>query len=242
MTTLETACAEGQQTCQEAQHNLQTFVTHSPVAIVILDIETGQFIEANPAAEQLFGFPRATLLEMGPFELSPPYQPDGSSSTRANEMMALAVGCGDHVFEWWYRNARGERIACEVGLARVRWCGRDVIRGAIVDLSTRKKLELFERGRRRLLESIACGASLQETLGDLVCAIEGLLPGMLCSILLLDHETNCLHLGAAPSLPDFYKSREVECLPFFICPFSPFFTNVAPGHTPTVGHRASRIS
>ena len=168
MTTLETACAEGQQTCQEAQHNLQTFVTHSPVAIVILDIETGQFIEANPAAEQLFGFPRATLLEMCPFELSPPYQPDGSSSTRANEMMALAVGCGDHVFEWWYRNARGERIACEVGLARVRWCGRDVIRGAIVDLSTRKKLELFERGRRRLLESIACGASLQETLGDLV--------------------------------------------------------------------------
>ena len=54
---LEAACAEGQQASREAQHSLQTFITHSPLAIVILDIETGQFIEANPVAEQLFGFP-----------------------------------------------------------------------------------------------------------------------------------------------------------------------------------------
>ncbi len=209
---LEAACADEQQASRETQHSLQTFITYSPVAIVLLDIETGRFIEANPVAVQLFGFPRTTLLEMGPAELSPPYQPDGSSSTRANEKIAQALSGGDPVFEWWHRNARGERIPCEIGLTRVWWCGRDVIRGAIVDISVRKKLELSERGRRRLLESIACDASLQDTLGDLVRAIEGLLPGMLCSILLLDHETNCLRLGAAPSLPDFYNAA-IDGLP-----------------------------
>ncbi len=151
---LETACADGQQACREAQHSLQTFITYSPVAILLLDIETERFIEANPMAEQLFGFPRTTLLEMGPAELSPPNQPDGSSSTLANQKITQALSGGDPVFEWWHRNARGERIPCEIGLTRMWWCGRDVIRGAIVDISARKKLELSERGRRRLLESI----------------------------------------------------------------------------------------
>lgn len=190
----------------DAQHNLQTFVTHTPEAFVILDIETGRFLEVNPVAERLFGFPRAKLLEMGPFDLSPPWQPDGPSRNRGNERIAEAVHGGAAVFEWWHCNARGERVPCDIRLARARWQDRDVVRGSIVDSSARKKLELSERGRRQLLECIARGASLQETLGSLVHAIEDLLPGMKCSILLLDPATNCLRLGAAPSLPDFYNA------------------------------------
>ena len=101
-----------------AQHSLQTMITYAPEAFVLLDIETGRFLEANPMAEQLFGLPRAALLEMGPIELSPPYQPDGPSSTRGNEKIAEAVGGGVPVFEWWHCNARGERIPCEIRLVK----------------------------------------------------------------------------------------------------------------------------
>ena len=87
-----------------------------------------------------------------------------------------------------------------------------MIRGTIVDTSARKHLELSEHGRRQILESMARGASLQQTLGKLVRTIEGLLPGMMCSILLLDRDTNCLRLGAAPSLPDFYNAA-IDGLP-----------------------------
>ncbi len=199
MAALETACAE-------ARQSLRTMIAYAPEAVVIVDMQTGLFSEANPMAEQLFGLPRAALLEMGPLELSPPSQPDGPSSTLGNEKIAEAAAGGVPVFEWWHCNVRGERIPCEIRLVRVKWRGRDSIRGSIVDIRAQKRLELSECGRREILESIAHGASLQETLGSLVRAIEGLLPGMICSILLLDHKTSCLRLGAAPSLPDFYNA------------------------------------
>lgn len=190
----------------EAEHSLQTLVTHAPEAVVLLDIQTGRFVEANPVAERLFGFSRSDLIQMNPFALSPPYQPDGPSSERGNRVIEEAAAGGVPVFEWWHRNARGERVPCEVRLVRVRWQDRDVIRGQIVDVSDRKRMELSESGRRRLLECIAHDIGLPETLDMLVRAIEDLLPGMLCSILLLDPDTNRLHIGAAPSLPAFYNA------------------------------------
>ena len=106
--------------CAEAQHSLQTFVEYSPVGFVILDMETGRFLEANPVAERMFGFPRTTLLEMGPFELSPFDQPDGPSSMRGNEQdcatrwaavlpyssggTAMLMGSGSPVKFAWYES------------------------------------------------------------------------------------------------------------------------------------------
>ncbi|MHB8956298.1 MAG: SpoIIE family protein phosphatase [Pirellulaceae bacterium] len=203
---LEAACADAQQACYEAQDSLQTLITCIPEAFVILDRETGRLIEANPMAEQLLGISRATLLEMNPGDVCPFLQADRLPLTRDLEKSVEATADEAPVHEWWHRNPRGGRIPCEVRLAGGLWRGRDMIHGTIADISGRKQLELSERGRRRLLECIARRASLKETLDTLVRAIEELLPGMMCSILLLDPETNQLRLGAAPSLPDFYNA------------------------------------
>ncbi|WP_243663383.1 PAS domain S-box protein [Rhodothermus marinus] len=40
-------------------------------AVLIADAETGQILEANPAAERLFGYDRATLCRMHQEELHP---------------------------------------------------------------------------------------------------------------------------------------------------------------------------
>jgi signal transduction histidine kinase len=85
------------------------------------------------------------------------------------------------------------------------WGSRSVIRGSITEISARKRYELFERGRSEVLERIARGDSLTDVLHTLVKTIEELLPGMVCSVLLLDQASRCLHLGAAPSLPQFYN-------------------------------------
>ena len=69
----------------------------------------------------------------------------------------------------------------------------------------RKLSEQFEAGRSRVLEQLATGASLEDVLTTLVSAIEELKPDLLSSVLLLDQERQTLHLGAAPSLPDFYN-------------------------------------
>jgi diguanylate cyclase (GGDEF)-like protein/PAS domain S-box-containing protein len=57
----------------------------------------------------------------------------------------------------------------------------------------------------QILQQINQGIALTKLLDELVYQVEGLHPGMLCSILLVDKEGKHLVLGAGPSLPDFYN-------------------------------------
>src|ERR1017187_5234773 len=77
-------------------------------------------------------------------------------------------------------------------------------------VSTQKDKDALERTslvlgeERRVLELVAHGASLPEIFNTLTQAVEGLAPGCMCSILLVDSERRSLIQGAAPSLPADY--------------------------------------
>ena len=72
---------------------------------------------------------------------------------------------------------------------------------------TEQRLALeFQAGQNRVLESVARGKPLQETLTVLAEAIEGQIDGVRCSILLLDETGTELRHGAAPSLHDDYNT------------------------------------
>jgi PAS domain S-box-containing protein len=60
-------------------------------------------------------------------------------------------------------------------------------------------------GQRRVLEHVARGAPLEETLETLVRVIEEQAGGMLCAVLLADAPQRRLHFVAAPSIPEDYK-------------------------------------
>jgi GAF domain-containing protein len=68
----------------------------------------------------------------------------------------------------------------------------------------RSRLEQVLEARNRVLERIARGASLTEVLDILTRTSEEIMPGLLCSVLLLDQVTGRLHHGSAPSLPPAY--------------------------------------
>ncbi|MEJ2694588.1 MAG: diguanylate cyclase, partial [Candidatus Thiodiazotropha sp.] len=90
------------------------------------------------------------------------------------------------------------------GMLNVSWIGdRSLVNFS--DITDRWHAERHDQARNRILEMIAKGGSLKKTLDVLVGSVEEERPGMLCSILLLDKEGWHLHIGAAPSLPDFYN-------------------------------------
>lgn len=190
----------------EAEERLHVLFEYAPDAIVVLDVVSGRFLDANPAAEKLFGLPRQSLLEVGPFDLSPPLQPTGASSELGQEKIAEAINGGRSVFDWWHCNAQGEHFPCEVHLVRIPWYTRVAIRGSIVETSHKTLLQLSEVGRRKVNDQIARGASVPAALECLVLEIERLLPAIRCSVLLLDRTANCLRHSSAPSLPDFYNA------------------------------------
>ena len=184
---------------RESEERLRTLFNFAPEAVVMLDCETGRFLDVNPRAEELFGLPRDELCTMGPFDLSPARQPGGRDSSNFGEhMIEEGLAGSAPVFEWWHCNAKGDAIPCEVRLVRMPWGNRTVIRGSITDISERKHLELFQQERSHTLERIARGEPLRDVLHGLIEAIEELLPGLICSVLILDAEQGCLRHGAAP--------------------------------------------
>lgn len=190
----------------DAEERLRTFFAYAPEALVMLDAETGRFIQVNPKAEVMFGRRAEELTRVGPFDLSPEYQPDGRLSREAGQSVIQAALDGEApVFEWWHTNAQGEQFPCEVRLVRMPWGQRSVLRGSITEISDRKQLRLFELGRAQVLERVARGDPLPDVLQTLARTIEDLLPGMMCSVLLMDADGQCLLDGAGPSLPESYR-------------------------------------
>jgi diguanylate cyclase (GGDEF)-like protein/PAS domain S-box-containing protein len=76
--------------------------------------------------------------------------------------------------------------------------------GTAEDVTERKWNDSLLRAQQDLLEVVAQGSPLNAVLGTVALTVELLLPGALCSILLLDAESGTLHRGSAPSLPDAY--------------------------------------
>lgn len=74
------------------------------------------------------------------------------------------------------------------------------------ELSHTDCLRLLHR-HTAVLELLASGESLEVVLGSVALALEELIDGARCSILLLDPVTATLHHGAAPSLPRSYAAQ-----------------------------------
>ena len=133
--------------------------------IMILDVDTGNFIEANSRAARIFGFaPEDLVGTLGPSELSPEFQPDGrrSDAVAGGHIMDALQG-NFPTFEWTHKNADGQRIPCEVSLARFPDRERQLIRASILDISARKDAE-----RHRLdLESRLAQSQKLEAIGQM---------------------------------------------------------------------------
>jgi PAS domain S-box-containing protein len=124
----------------------RTLTESAPEAVVVVDVETGLYVDFNGKACQLFGFPPEVLVTMGPSQLSPPRQPDGRDSTTvAAEYIQQAVADGQPVFEWYLRRADGHVFPCEIRLVRLPDPNRVLVRGSATDITERKRAEEMAR-------------------------------------------------------------------------------------------------
>lgn len=140
---------------RESEERYRTLVETAPEAIVVFDPITGSFVDANTNAERLFGLSREALLRVGPSQISPRNQSDGSVSAEVAAHKIRDALMGKHPsFEWDHTNPEGDRIPCEVRLVRIPG-GRDgLVRATITDISERRRQEIELRQLRQLLTGI----------------------------------------------------------------------------------------
>lgn len=131
----------------------------SPDAIMTLDPPTWKFTSGNSKIVKMFGLrDEKEFTTLGPWDVSPKYQPDGQlSSTKAKKMIAKAMKEGVNSFEWSHKKVRGDIFFATVLLNRVDFRGRSFLQARVQDITRAKEVEKetrkSEERYRRLFEA-----------------------------------------------------------------------------------------
>ncbi|MEM7308273.1 MAG: PAS domain S-box protein [Planctomycetota bacterium] len=120
----------------------RTLLDAVPEAILVVDCDTGLFVDGNQNALELFRMSRDQLESLGPGSLSPDVQPDGrNSEAAAHENIERALAGERPVFEWLHRRVDGRHVLCEVRLVRLPVDGQRLVCGTVSDISERRHAE-----------------------------------------------------------------------------------------------------
>jgi PAS domain S-box-containing protein len=175
-------------------------------ADAIMLLNGGRFSDCNPATLSLFGCStRDDFLNKHPSELSPPSQPDGKNSLQAaNEHIATAFQQGKLQFEWVHRKVDGSDFIALVSLNVLPFRAKPELQATVRDITELVQEKKLGKLRQSLMEIILQPENdLHATLAKIVTQVEGLVPGLWCSVLLLNNQGRLRH-GAAPNLPEAY--------------------------------------
>jgi PAS domain S-box-containing protein len=173
-----------------------------------LDLE-GRTAFINPAGARMIGWDPEELIGKRPHDLMHQAKATDTLYPFAECPTGLAIqqGLPHTVADEVYWRKDGTSFPVEYTSTPIK-NGDGAVTGAVVvfrDVTERKRAELAQRGRSKVLERLASGAALNEVFTILIRTVEEVQPGLCCSILLLDQETQRLYLGAAPSMPANYN-------------------------------------
>ena len=145
-----------QEELADSESRYRVLVENAPEAILVFNVDTLAFVDANDNAERLFGLPRGELLKVSVADMSPEYQADGRSTQQvAAEKIYWMLEGDSQTFEWTHLNkATGEEVYCEVRLVVLPPKEKRLGRASIVDITERKRVETALReSESRLRES-----------------------------------------------------------------------------------------
>jgi diguanylate cyclase (GGDEF)-like protein/PAS domain S-box-containing protein len=197
--------SKAEEALKDSEARYRVLVENAPEAVVVLDVESGRFVDCNENAADFFKMTREQLLRVGPEAVSPPEQSDGTPSFGISRGYVQEALDGETpVFEWLHKDAEGDRIPCEVRFVRLPSSGGGLIRASIIDITERKQAELVAAGERRALEKIASSEPLAGALAAITEVVERVLPDSMCCIRLYDAAKRTLSHVAGRNLPREY--------------------------------------
>src|ERR1022692_263626 len=99
------------------------------------------FLDCNSAALQMFGYSAGTEMPH-PSDISPPNQPDGTSSrVAADQKIAAAFLNGKERFEWLHQRKDGNAFLAEVCLTALTLSGKPTLLANVRDITERKNAQ-----------------------------------------------------------------------------------------------------
>lgn len=197
---------EAESALRENEERYRALVENAPEAIIVFDVDDNHFTDANDNACKLFNLSRARLLTVGPEEISPKMQPDGSPSFGVRRGFIERALAGEHpTFEWMHKDSDGRELPCEVRFSRLPSDERRLIRVSVTDIAERKRNEALAFAQNKVLEMIAASTPHDRTLRAICRFVERIGDNFKAAIMQLDTKNQTLSVEQAPSLSDSFK-------------------------------------
>ena len=132
----------------------KTLFENVPYAMVIIDAETGKFVETNARAVKLFGLEREKLIGIGPLDISPSFQPNGlASEAMIKEKIQELLNEPPQPFEWVHSHSSGRDILCEIRHTKLPVPDRKLYCAMAIDITERRRTENKIAQYKHIIES-----------------------------------------------------------------------------------------
>lgn len=127
---------------KKSELGFREFFENAPEAIVILDADTGLFINFNTNAVKLLKYSGEELVKKSLADIGPSLQLDGiSSKEKATELIMATMNGNKPIFEWLTRDANDHNFICEVRLVKLSATNVHHVYASFVDITDRKNVE-----------------------------------------------------------------------------------------------------
>ncbi|MGB5626936.1 MAG: PAS domain S-box protein, partial [Woeseiaceae bacterium] len=197
---------EAESALRENEERYRALVENAPEAIIVFDVDSNRFTDANDKACTLFNLSRSRLLTVGPEAISPKMQPDGTPSFGVRRGFVDRALAGKHpTFEWMHKDSTGKELPCEVRFSRLPSDDQRLIRVSITDIAERKRGEALSFAQNKVLEMIAASAPQDKTLRAICRVVEKIGDDFKAAIMQLDPDNQSLSVAQAPRLSDAFK-------------------------------------
>lgn len=199
-----------------SEQSLQTLIENIPAGVIVYDREM-VVRSINSAVEELLHISASDMVghRIIDFEWNYVHE-DGTpfqSADRVVKQVLLQGRAVKNVIQGLNLPGRSGTLWALVSAAPLLDVKQQITQVVVtfMDISARKRLEERERSRTRIMAAISSADELGPVLELLVASVEADDLGVVCTILLLDASGKRLHVGAAPSLPDFLQPGDRWC-------------------------------
>jgi PAS domain S-box-containing protein len=183
---------------RESEQRFAKVFRSSPLGISISTLAEGRFLDVNAAFTEMFGFAPEDVIGRTSAELG--VWSDSLDRRALVEEMKTKRVLHNIERRFWKKSGQPTWASCSAEVIELG--GQECLLVLYDDITARKQGEALLNGQKEVLELIAAGTPLAQTLDTLLRGIEAQSAEMLCSILLLDADGVHVRHGSAPSLPE----------------------------------------
>lgn len=121
-----------------SEQRFRAMIEQAPEAIMVYDLDSSRYVDANQQAEALTGRQQKDLIGMTPVQLYSPEQPDGLPTAESVRLHAARAMKGEvQVFERVIARPDGSNMPCEVRLSKLPSETGRLLRVSYIDISPR---------------------------------------------------------------------------------------------------------